>query len=410
MNRVLLVCVFILIPLSAIHVDVFYYTNIQYTFLYNRYRNTSFQTYPLLGYPSQKEWISLPVLHSFTNGFFAGIFWNLMEINATDITLQKATDLMLPLAPVANLTDTHDVGFVIMSSFGHAYRLFNIPEYLKIIETAAASLSTRYSPIVRCTRSWNSPEGFLVIIDNMMNLELLFEASNRTNNRTWHEIAWQHANRTMYEHFRPNNSTYHVVEYNETDGNVIRKYTAQGITKCFQKYRHHLLLLFFFLGYANWSTWSRGQAWAVYGFTVAYRYSEHVPFLDKAIGAANYFLSQLEIVTDMIPYWDFDAPHNSTIAYQPRDTSAAAIFASGLIELSGYVATEELKDLYLLSAKMIVNQLTQPNYFIFGHTDYAINALIANGTQGPYPEKPFDVATIFGDYYLTETVLRLSKL
>ncbi|UJR32401.1 hypothetical protein I4U23_019863 [Adineta vaga] len=370
--------------------NVMSYANVQYSILYYQYLDISFSTYPFMGFPLQTDWISISPLHSFTNGFFSGIFWNLLEINATHNMLKMATDLMLPLAPVANMTDTHDVGFVIMSSFGHAYRLLKIPEYLQIVVTTANSLSTRYSPIVRCTRSWDSPQGFLVIIDNMMNLELLFEASNQTNNQTWYNMAWQHANRTMYEHFRADNSTYHVVEYNETDGSVIRKYTAQG--------------------YADWSTWSRGQAWAVHGFTIAYRYTKYQPFLDKAIGAANYFLSHLPSDTDSIPYWDFDAPHNSTIPYQPRDTSAAAIFASGLVELSQYVSVQELKDRFLTTAKAIVDQLTSSTYLIFGHKDYVLRAVIANGTQGPYPSHPYDVATIFGDYYLTQTVLRLSKL
>ncbi|CAF5050291.1 unnamed protein product [Rotaria magnacalcarata] len=194
----------------------------------------------------------------------------------------------------------------------------------------------------------------------------------------------------MYEHFRPDNSTYHVVEYNETDGSVIRKYTAQG--------------------YADWSTWSRGQAWAVHGFTIAYRYTKYQPFLDKAIGAANYFLSHLPSSTDSITYWDFDAPHNSTIVYQPRDTSAAAIFASGLVELSQYITVEETKDYFLTNAKSIVDQLASPAYLILDNKDYILRAMIANGTQGPYPDKPYDLATVFGDYYLTQAVLRLSKL
>ena len=220
----------------AIHslgaVDIFKYANVQYTLLYYQYRDQSFQSYPFYGDPLQTEWISLPILHSFTNGFFSGIFWNLLEVNATQSMLKMANDLMIPTAPVANMTDTHDIGFVIMSGYGHAYRLLKRPEYLQIIVTAANSLSTRYSPTVRCTRSWNSKEGFLVIIDNMMNLELLFEASYQTKNQTWYDIAWQHANRTMCEHFRIDNSTYHVVEYNENDGSVIRKYTAQGRFTC----------------------------------------------------------------------------------------------------------------------------------------------------------------------------------
>lgn len=165
-----------------------------------------------------------------------------------------------------------------------------------------------------------------------------------------------------------------------------------------------------FIGYADWSTWARGQAWSVHGFTIAYRYTKYQPFLDKAIGAANYFLSHLPSTSDMIPYWDFDAPHNSSIAYQPRDTSAAAIFASGLVELSQYVTVPATRDYFLASAKSIVDQLTTPTYLIFGNKDYILRAIIANGTQGPYPEKPYDVATVFGDYYLIQTILRLYKL
>lgn len=168
--------------------------------------------------------------------------------------------------------------------------------------------------------------------------------------------------------------------------------------------------VYYFQGYADWSTWSRGQAWAVHGFTIAYRYTKYQPFLDKAIGAANYFLSHLPSSTDLIAYWDFDAPHNSTIPYQPRDTSAAAIVASGLVELSQYVTESALKNQFLTSAKSIVDQLTSPTYLIYGHTDYVLRAVIGNGTQGPYPTKPYDVATVFGDYYLTQAVLRLSKL
>jgi unsaturated chondroitin disaccharide hydrolase len=174
---------------------------------------------------------------------------------------------------------------------------------------------------------------------------------------------------------------------------------------------HHFFThLFCFLGYADWSTWSRGQAWAVHGFTIAYRYTKYQAFLDKAIGAANYFLSHLPSSTDLIPYWDFDALHNSSIPYQPRDTSAASIFASGLVELSQYVTESEIKDKFLTSAKAIVDQLTSPTYLILGNKDYILRAVIANGTQGPYPEHPYDVATVFGDYYLTQTVLRLYKL
>ena len=165
-----------------------------------------------------------------------------------------------------------------------------------------------------------------------------------------------------------------------------------------------------YIGYADWSTWARGQAWAVHGFTTSYRYTKYQPFLDKAVGAANYFLSHLPSSTDLIPYWDFDAPHNSTAPYQPRDTSAAAICASALVELSQFVTVSEIRDRLLSSAKDIVNQLTTPKYLIIGNKDYLLRAIIANGTQGPYPNSHYDVATVYGEYYLTEAALRLYKL
>jgi len=167
-------------------------------------------------------------MNGWTQGFFPGVLWNLVEYNTTRESVKRAMDVTAPTAPFAKETKEHDVGIVIMSGFGNGYRLLKSPEYLDVIVTGAHSLATRYSPIVRCTRSWNSPEGFLVIMDNMMTLEILFEAANQTNNQTLYNIAWQHTNRTMFEHFRENNSTYHIVEYNETDGSAIRKYTVQG--------------------------------------------------------------------------------------------------------------------------------------------------------------------------------------
>ena len=167
---------------------------------------------------------------------------------------------------------------------------------------------------------------------------------------------------------------------------------------------------FVFLGYADWSTWSRGQSWAIHGYTIAYRYTKYQPFLDKAIGAANYVLTHLPSTTDLITYWDYDAPYNSTVPYQPRDTSAAAIFASALVELSQYAPTPDLKDRFLTNAKAIVDQLSSPKYMIYGNEEYKLRALLANGTRGPYPQSPYDAALIFSDYYLTQAIVRLGKL
>jgi unsaturated chondroitin disaccharide hydrolase len=111
-----------------------------------------------------------------------------------------------------------------------------------------------------------------------------------------------------------------------------------------------------------------------------------------------------------VTYWDYDAPYNSTIPYQPRDTSATAIFASALVELSQYAPTPDLKDRFLTNAKAIVEELSSPKYIIYGDKDYKLPALLANGTVGPYPRSPYDVALAYGDYYLTQAIIRLSKL
>ncbi len=207
------------------------YASVQYSILYQEFLDSSGKFYPAYGYPLKEDWVATGPMNGWTSGFFPGVLWNLVEYNITRESLKRAVDVTTPTAPFAKETSEHDVGIVIMSGFGNGYRLLKRPDYLDVIVTGAHSLATRYSPIVRCTRSWNSAEGFLVIIDNMMTIEILFEAANQTNNQTLYDIAWQHANRTMFEHFRENNSTYHVVEYNETDGSVTRKYTAQGNPK-----------------------------------------------------------------------------------------------------------------------------------------------------------------------------------
>jgi hypothetical protein len=208
--------------------DVMKYAEIQYSIIYDQFLNASGQYYPYYGYPLDEQWTVTTATTGWTPGFTPGVFWNIMEYQRTIENLRVARAVTEPTAPFANRTDLDDVSFTIMCGFGNGYRLMKYPSYLEMIFIGARSLSTRYSPIVRCTRSWDSKVGFLVNIDNMMDLEILFEASKQSNNQTWHNIAWQHANRTMYENFRSDNSTYHMIEYNETDGSVVRKYTVQG--------------------------------------------------------------------------------------------------------------------------------------------------------------------------------------
>lgn len=231
MHLVAIFASLLLVYHTATTFDVMKYASIQYSILYQEFIDSAETYYPSSGNPLEEEWNATGPTEGWTQGFFPGVLWNLVEYNATREGLKQAIDVTAPTAAFANYTSQLGVGLVIMSGFGNGYRLLKRPDYLDVVVKGAHTLATRYSPIVRCTRSWNTPEGFLVIMDNMMSLEILFEAANQTNNQTLYNIGWQHANRTMYEHFRENNSTYHVVEYNETDGSVVRKFTAQGNRK-----------------------------------------------------------------------------------------------------------------------------------------------------------------------------------
>ena len=226
-----------------------------------------------------------------------------------------------------------------------------------------------------------------------MNLELLFYTALRARNETLHHMAFTHANRTLHEHVRPDGSTWHVVVYNQTDGSVIRKETNQG--------------------YNDTSTWSRGQAWGIYGFTMAYRYTRYAPFLATAQRLAAYFLTHLQASKDSVPYWDFLAPYETS--YQPRDTSAAAIASSGLVELSRYVGDKDAA-VYQQAVQAMLGNLTGEHspYFVQNLAWVQLPSVLINATTGPWhgfnSTAPFNVGEAYADYYLTEALVRIAAL
>ena len=224
-------------------------------------------------------------------------------------------------------------------------------------------------------RSWNKEHPhFLVIVDNMMNLELLFKAYELTGNKTLYDIAVTHANTTIKNHIRSDYSSFHVVDFDENTGHVIRKYTAQG--------------------YSDNSTWARGEAWLINGFTTTYRFTKDKRFLQTAEKLSNYYVSHLP--EDGIAPWDFNVPKQK-YHYIPRDTSSAAIAASGLFELYGFTKNET----YLKTAHKIMDSLSSEKYRADGKPVYKIPALLANATgAGPNaaPGKS-DLSIIYADYY-----------
>lgn len=210
-----------------------------------------------------------------------------------------------------------------------------------------------------------------------MNLELLFEASELSSNRTLYEIAVSHINRTIEEHLRPDFSHYHVVAFNETTGHVIRKFTATG--------------------YADWSCWSQGQAWLIAGLTIAYRFTRSDYILKAAEGVTNYLIDRSP--SDAIPFWDFDVPHDQNHRYIPRDSSSASIAASGINELFGFTGNPK----YLNAFNKIMENLFSEKYRADSKLEYRIPALLVNGTAD-YKRGDYDRALIFGDYYFVKSL------
>jgi unsaturated chondroitin disaccharide hydrolase len=318
------------------------------------------------------------------SGFYAGTLLNLYEQGHDEALLAEANRSMDSLAKEEYNTHTHDLGFMMYCSFGNANRVEPKPEYKQILINSARSLSTRFNPKVGCIKSWDSkPSDFLVIIDNMMNLELLFRATKETGDSSFYKIAVTHANTTMKNHYRADYSSYHVVNYNAQTGEVLQRKTAQGS--------------------ADESAWARGQVWGLYGFTVMYRETKDKKYLDQAEHIAGFILNHPNLPADKIPYWDFNAPN---IPEALRDASAGAIMASALLELCRYV---DKKDgmAYFNTAQTIMKTLSSPQYKAAPGTN---GGFILKHSVGHLPQKSeIDVALTYADYYFIEAMKRYQQ-
>jgi len=318
---------------------------------------------------------------SWTSGFFPGGLWHLYEQTGANRWKKWAESWTAAMEKEKNDSTSHDVGFKIFTSFGNGYRLTKNQKYRDLMMQAAKSLATRFNPTVGCIRSWNN-RTFPVIIDNMMSLEILFWAAKNGGDSTWHEMAVSHAVKTMENHVRADGSTYHIVDFNPATGEAIRKETRQG--------------------YADTSTWARGQAWGLYGFAMTYRETRDQRFLETAQKLADYFISHLP--ADHVPYWDFAAPN---IPNEEKDASAAAIAASGLLELSQLATASEAQAKYRNAALNILASLSSPAYLAEGTNSSGI-LLHAVGNRPSGSE--VDVSLIYADYYFIEALLRYLKL
>ncbi|HEX8017137.1 MAG TPA: glycoside hydrolase family 88 protein [Flavobacterium sp.] len=336
--------------------------------------------------PGSKQW-RMVGYDDWTSGFWPGVLWYLYEYTG-DVKWKKEADKYTRfLTPLSMRTATdHDLGFQMYCSFGNGYRLTHNKEYKDIFVRTSDTLARLYNPKVGTILSWpgmrtkmNWPHN--TIIDNMINLEMLFEASKNGGRKILYNMAVKHAEVTMENQFRPDHSVYHVVVYDTLTGKKIKAVTHQG--------------------YADESMWARGQAWAIYGYTMVYRETKDPKFLDFAHKVTKVYLERLP--KDLIPYWDFDVPN---IKREPRDASAAALVASGLIELSTYTSDKKLAKTYLSKAEGMLKELSTSRY----KSNNKNSAFLLHST-GHYPNKSeIDYSIIYADYYYIEALLRLKKL
>lgn len=334
---------------------------------------------------NKKGELELVVARDWTSGFFPGSLWYMYEYTGDTKWMDVARSFTEPIAPQQFTTTTHDLGFMLYNSFGNGFRLTNDESYKPILMQAAKSLISRYKSDAKVIRSWDFSQDKWqcpVIIDNMMNLELLFWATKESGDSIYRDIAVNHANTTIDNHFRNDYGTYHVIDYDTITGAVRNRHTHQGL--------------------AHESTWARGEAWALYGYTMCYRETGDIRYLNQANNIANFIFHNSNLPDDLVPYWDYDAPE---IPNEPRDVSAATIVASALYELSTF--NNERATQYKKWADTILENVTL-SYRAMLNSDRGFLLLHSTGSKPSNSE--VDVPLSYADYYFLEALMRKDKL
>ncbi|MEB2774694.1 glycoside hydrolase family 88 protein [Algoriphagus sp. D3-2-R+10] len=318
-----------------------------------------------------------------TSGFYPGSMWHMYDYTNDQKWADTAAARNAGLESVKFNTHTHDLGFVLYCSFGNGLKLTENPKYAQILLQGAQTLIKRFDPKIGSIRSWDfAPWEYPVIIDNMMNLEMLFWATKYSGDSTFYDIAVKHADTSLKNHYRPDFSSYHVVDYDTITGNVKAKKTHQG--------------------FSDDSAWARGQAWGLYGFTMVYRETGDKKYLEQAEKIADFYLNHPNLPEDMIPYWDFNAPN---IPNESRDASAAAIAASGLLELSRYSKDGSV---YFDAAEKMLTSLSSPVYLAKPGTNQGFILMHSTGHKPNGSE--IDTPINYADYYYLEALLRYKML
>lgn len=320
-----------------------------------------------------------------TSGYYAGTLLTLYQETEDPQLLKEAQRMLQLLDKQKNNKTSADIGMIVYPGFFRAMEVEPTTGRHQTLVTSAKTLAGRYDKQVGAIRSWDvEKDNFLVLIDHMMNLDLLFWATYATGDSSYYRIAEKHAETTLKNQFRDDHSSYNVVNYDPKNGAVKEYRSTQGYNKS--------------------SAWARGQAYGLYGFTVAYRETGRADFLEQAKEIADYIIGQKAMPNDLIPYWDFNDP---AIPSTFRDAGAATITASALLELSEFVGKGAGKK-YLRTAEDMLKSLSSPVYTAnFGNN----GGFLLKHSSGYVPVRmEMDMAHPYTDYYYIEALRRYKNL
>lgn len=351
------------------------------------YQNNAFKTVQATRKMPRSTEKGFQPISDWTSGFYPGTLWLTYEFTKDKEVLKKAEYATALVEDNKNYMHDHDIGFMIYCSYGNGYRLTKNEKYKQVIVDASKTAIKRYNPKVKSILSWAPRESrdwkFPVIIDNMINLELLLKASSFTGDSTYYNIAVSHANTTMKNQYRADYSCSHVVDYDPVTGKMRKRDWNNGNSN------------------PETAAWSRGQSWGLYGFGFMYKYTGKKEYLAHAENVASYILDNPNMPKDMVPYWDYRAPEYPTM----RDASAAALLASGLMQLAE-VSPKNGKR-YFAAGEKILQSLSSPIYL---NESGKGNFLLKHATGNFLRKSELDGGMIYADYYFLEALLRYQKL
>jgi unsaturated chondroitin disaccharide hydrolase len=323
-----------------------------------------------------------------TTSFWTGQLWLAYEMNGNSEYRRVAE---LHLATFEERlerhidTDHHDLGFLYTLAAVAPWRLTHNPRAIEVALQAADTLMQRYIPAAGIFQAWGSMQDpdqrGRTIIDCMMNMPLLYWASQESGDLKYHQAAESHATRSMHAFIRPDATTFHTFYFDLATGAERYGKTAQGAK--------------------DDSCWARGQAWAIYGFALSYRYTRNPAFLDAAQRVSDYFLAHLP--ADRVAFWDLVFGDGSG---EERDSSASAIAACGLLELAEHLRDRNKAEAYRSEAVAMTRSLYE-HYST--RSDPASNAQILHGVYSKPGGAGVNEANLWGDYFYVEALMRLSK-